>query len=96
MLTNPISPPGWNAPRRSLLLVHPDGLAAAATNDELNISIDNPMPDFGGIAKAAAGGDMYADRAERADELEGVLKQAIAEVQAGRPAVVDCKVLSGC
>jgi hypothetical protein len=76
--------------------VHPYGLASKATNDELNISIDNPMPDFGGIAKAAAGGDLFAARVDRAKDLRGVLTEALAEVRAGRPAVVDCKVVTGC
>src|SRR5690606_19534230 len=42
---------GWNAPRRSLLLVHPDGLGSKATNEEINISFE-PSPDYAGIAKA--------------------------------------------
>jgi len=79
-----------------MLLVHPDGDGASATNDELNISIDKPTPDYAGIAKAAAGGDLFTGKVERADELEDLLKQAISEVQAGRSAVLDCKVVNGC
>lgn len=87
--------PGWNAPRRSLLLVHPDGLGSKATNEEINISFD-PVPDYAGIAKAAAGGDIHAFKVEGAAELESVLKDAIAKVQAGQTAVVDCVVAPGC
>ncbi|CAI6087161.1 unnamed protein product [Clonostachys chloroleuca] len=46
---------GWNAPRRPMLLVHPNGLAAKATNEEIKISFE-PAPDYAGIAKAAGGG----------------------------------------
>ena len=50
------------------------------------------MPDYSGIAKAAAGGDIHAAKVDQASELESVLKEAIAKVQAGQTAVVDCKV----
>lgn len=86
---------GWNAPRRSLLLVHPDGLGANATNEEINIAF-NPSPDYAGIAKAAGGGDVFAARVDKADELESVLKAAIEAVESGQAAVVDCKVELGC
>lgn len=85
---------GWNAPRKSLLLVHPEGLGSKATNEEINISFD-PVPDFSGIAKAAAGGDLHAVRVEQASELEQVLKEAVAAVQGGQTAVVDAKVNLG-
>ena len=69
---------GWNAPRKSLLLVHPDGLGSQATNEEINISFD-PVPDFSGIAKAAAGGDLYAARVDKVDDLDrgGPLPEAV-------------------
>lgn len=86
---------GWNAPRRSLLLVHPDGLGSKATNEEINISFD-PVPDYAGIAKAAAGGDIHTAKVKEAAELESVLKEAIAKVQAGQTAVVDCFVAPDC
>lgn len=86
---------GWHAPRRSLLLVHPEGLGSKATNEEANLSFD-PVPDYSGIAKAAADGDLFAARVSQASELEGVLKEAIAKVQGGQTAVIDCKVVPGC
>jgi thiamine pyrophosphate-dependent acetolactate synthase large subunit-like protein len=86
---------GWNAPRKSLLLVHPDGLGSKATNEEINISFD-PAPDYAGIAKAAAGGDIFAGRVDKAAELEDMLKKAIEAVQGGQTAVLDCKVAMGC
>ncbi|KAM0436602.1 hypothetical protein ACHAPT_002310 [Fusarium lateritium] len=95
VLTIVLNNKGWNAPRRSLLLVHPDGLGSKATNEEINISFD-PVPDYSGIAKAAAGGDIHAAKVDQASELESVLKEAIARVQAGQTAVVDCKVAPDC
>lgn len=86
---------GWNAPRKSLLLVHPNGLGSTATNEEINISFD-PVPDFSGIAKAAAGGKLYAAKVEKAKALDDVLKEAIESVKGGQSAVLDCKVLKDC
>lgn len=86
---------GWNAPRRSLVLVHPEGLGSKASNEEINISFD-PVPDFSGIAKAAAGGELFAAKVEKADELKEVLARAIEVVKGGQSAVLDCKVVSGC
>jgi thiamine pyrophosphate-dependent acetolactate synthase large subunit-like protein len=83
---------GWNAPRKSLLLVHPEGLGSKATNEELNISFA-PVPDYAGIAKAAAGGELFA---EKASDLEDVLTRAIESVKNGTTAVIDAVVKSGC
>ncbi|KAK4234222.1 thiamine pyrophosphate enzyme, N-terminal TPP binding domain-containing protein [Achaetomium macrosporum] len=95
VLTIVLNNKGWNAPRKSLLLVHPDGLGSKATNEEINISFD-PVPDYAGIAKAAAGGDLFAARVDKAADLEKVLKEAIEAVQGGQTAVLDCKVAMGC
>ena len=75
--------------------MHPTGLASQADNKEINISFD-PQPDYAGIAKAAAGGDLFAARVDKAADLEGVLKEAIEAVQSGQSAVVDCKVELNC
>ncbi len=82
---------GWNAPRKSLLLVHPDGEGSRATNEEINISFD-PCPDYSGIAKAAADGNIHTARIGQAAELEDALKKAIEAVQGGQTAVLDIKV----
>src|SRR5690606_5831659 len=95
VLTIVLNNEGWNAPRRSLLLVHPDGGGSKASNEELNISL-SPSPDYSGIAKAAAGGDLFAARVDGAEELESVLAKAIESVKGGTSAVLDCKVVSGC
>ena len=80
---------GWHAPKRSLLLVHPDGAGSKATNEELNISFA-PSPDYAGIAKAAAGGRLYAGRAGTVGELQKILREAVESVQGGVGAVLDC------
>ncbi|KAK4460506.1 putative Benzoylformate decarboxylase [Cladorrhinum samala] len=95
ILTIVLNNKGWNAPRRSLLLVHPDGLGANATNEEINIEF-SPSPDYAGIAKAATGGDLFAERVDKAADLEDVLGRAIKAVQGGQTAVLDCKVATGC
>lgn len=79
---------GWNAPKRSLLLVHPDGVGSKATNEELNISFA-PSPDYAGIAKAAAGGNLWAGHASTVAELADLLPKAIESVKSGVGAVLD-------
>ncbi|KAI0379615.1 thiamine diphosphate-binding protein [Hypomontagnella monticulosa] len=95
VLTIVLNNKGWNAPRKSMLLVHPDGLGSKATNEEINISFD-PVPDYSGIAKAAAGGDLFAAKVDKAGDLERVIKDAIKAVEGGQSAVLDCKVTLGC
>lgn len=76
-------------------MVHPDGLGSKATNEELNISFA-PVPDYAGIAKAAAGGNLFAEKVVKASDLEDVLKRAVESVQNGVTAVIDAVVVSGC
>lgn len=82
---------GWNAPRRSLLLVHPSGDGSRASNEELNISF-KPSPDYAGIARAAAGGDLWADRASTIEELGAKLKEAVDVVKGGKGAVLEAQL----
>ncbi|KAK6069930.1 thiamine pyrophosphate enzyme [Seiridium cupressi] len=95
VLTIILNNKGWNAPRKSLLLVHPEGAGSKATNEEINISF-HPVPDYSGIAKAAAGGDLFAAKIDKASELDGILQKAIETVQGGQSAVLDVKVNLGC
>jgi thiamine pyrophosphate-dependent acetolactate synthase large subunit-like protein len=95
VLTIVLNNNGWNAPRKSLLLVHPDGEGSRATNEELNISFA-PTPDYAGIAKAAAGKNLFTATVERADELEKVMKRAVESVESGIGAVVEVRVVVGC
>lgn len=71
-----------------MLLVHPNGEGSKVSNEELNISFA-PTPDYAGIAKAAAGGDLYAASADTAEELDKVLAEAVEQVLGGKPAVID-------
>lgn len=91
ILTIVLNNKGWNAPRRSLLLVHPDGEGSRSTNEELNISL-NPTPDYAGIAKAAAGGELWAGRASTVKELSEQLPQAIQSVLSGKTAVLEAQL----
>lgn len=85
---------GWNAPRKSYQLIHPEGAASKASNEDIHISFA-PSPDYAGIAAAAGAGDVHALRVEDASQLEAVLKDAVAKVQAGNTAVVDCRIVAG-
>jgi hypothetical protein len=82
---------GWNAPRKSLLLVHPDGAGSKATNEDLNISFV-PTPDYAGIAKAASGGKIWAGCARSAKELGELLPEAIESVKGGVGAVLEVRL----
>lgn len=88
ILTIVLNNKGWNAPRRSMLLVHPDGEGSKVSNEELNISFA-PTPDYSGIAKAASGGEIWAAHASTAEELGKLLPEAIQSVLDGRSAVLD-------
>lgn len=82
---------GWNAPKRSALLVHPKGLSSEATNEELCIEFD-PSPDYAGIAKAAGGGDIWGGKATSVNDLDGLIKEAVEVVKGGKSAVLEVVV----
>lgn len=69
-------------------------MGSKVTNEELNISFA-PVPDYAGIAKAAAGGKLFAEKVAKAADLEDVLKRAIDSVLNGTTAVVDAVVVKG-
>jgi thiamine pyrophosphate-dependent acetolactate synthase large subunit-like protein len=89
VLTIVLNNDGWNAPRRSTLLVHPHGEASQVSNSEIHISLANPNPDFAGIAVAASGGTAWGRKVDTMEELERGLKEAVEIVQGGRSAVLD-------
>lgn len=91
VLTIVLNNKGWNAPRKSMLLVHPDGHGSRATNEELNISFA-PTPDYAGIAKAAAGGELWAGRASTVAQLADQLPKAVESVVNGRAAVLEAQL----
>jgi thiamine pyrophosphate-dependent acetolactate synthase large subunit-like protein len=93
VLTIVLNNKGWNAPRKSMLLVHPNGLGSKSTNEELNISF-KPTPDYAGIAKAASGGICWAGIASDAKSLDEKLKEAVRVVtEEGRSAVLDAQIM---
>jgi thiamine pyrophosphate-dependent acetolactate synthase large subunit-like protein len=91
ILTIVLNNKGWNAPRRSMLLVHPEGDGSRATNEDLNISFA-PTPDYAGIAKAAAGGELWSGRAATVAELAQKLPDAIKSVLDGKAAVLEAQL----
>ncbi|KAK6008875.1 hypothetical protein QM012_000778 [Aureobasidium pullulans] len=91
ILTIVLNNKGWNAPRQSMLLVHPDGEGSKVSNEELNISFAS-TPDYAGIAKAAAGGRCWTAIANTATELEKALTAAVRAVKTGVSAVVDARL----
>ncbi|KAH0316762.1 thiamine diphosphate-binding protein, partial [Aureobasidium melanogenum] len=88
VLTIVLNNKGWNAPRHSMLLVHPDGEGSKMSNEELNISF-GPTPDYSGIARAASGGRCWSGIASTASKLEELLPLAVKAVQSGKCAVLD-------
>ncbi|KAK5686544.1 hypothetical protein LTS10_002664 [Elasticomyces elasticus] len=91
VLTIVINNNGWNAPRKSLLLVHPDGLGSKVSNEELNISFE-PNPNYSDIAKGASGGKCWGKKASNVEELTRLLPEAVAAVQSGVSALLDARV----
>ncbi|KAL4920118.1 hypothetical protein BDW62DRAFT_199206 [Aspergillus aurantiobrunneus] len=91
VLTIVLNNKGWNAPRKSMLLVHPNGDGSRATNEDLNISFA-PTPDYSGVAKAASGGHIWAGRAATVAELSKLLSEAIQSVLDGTGAVLEAQL----
>ncbi|KAL2825217.1 hypothetical protein BDW59DRAFT_172498 [Aspergillus cavernicola] len=91
VLTIVLNNKGWNAPRRSMLLVHPNGDGSRATNEDLNISFA-PTPDYPGVAKAASGGHIWAGRAATIADLGKLLPEAIQSVLNGTGAVLEAQL----
>lgn len=78
---------GWNAPKQSVLAMHPDGSAAAA--NDFRVSFD-PEADLAGIAAAAGGA--HAATVTYPDELPGALAGAVKATCGGRSAVVSVRL----
>lgn len=89
--TNVIPNTGWNAPRNSVTLVHPNGCASRKSNEELNISFA-PVPDYTGIAKSAAGGTAWASIVRNAGELDAALTEAVKQVHRGVSAILEVRL----
>ncbi|PVI02989.1 thiamine pyrophosphate enzyme [Periconia macrospinosa] len=90
-LTIVLNNKGWNAPRNSLLLVHPEGVGSKVDNEGIGISFA-PTPDYSGIAKAAAGHRAWAGCATSVKELNELLPQAVDSVKRGTLAVLEVRL----
>lgn len=85
---------GWKSPRLSTLLVHPNGMAANTSGDNIGVTFGDreTRPQYANIAVSAAGGDSKAWGATivcGASNMEDVLSEAVDVVQKGRSAVVE-------
>lgn len=67
---------GWRATRQCVADVHPRGVAASITNDELGIALEDDGPDYGEVAKAAANGHLWTKRVTRTADVENALIEA--------------------
>lgn len=92
-LTIVINNGGWKATRSCINDVHPGGLASNTTDEGLGIDLRMEGPDYCGIAKAAANGNLFTARVEKAAELEDVLKRAVMAVEEGIGAIVDAVII---
>jgi len=75
---------GWNAPKASSLLVHPEGTAKKNDRYWITMSARARLADI-----ATAAGGAAAFRVSRQAELAATLAEAMAVVRGGRSAVVD-------
>lgn len=75
---------GWNAPKASTLLVHPEGTAKRRDRYWITTSA---RARFADIAAAASGAAAF--RVDKLAELDGTLQQALQIVRGGRSAVVE-------
>ncbi|PLB44214.1 thiamine diphosphate-binding protein [Aspergillus steynii IBT 23096] len=81
---------GWNATRQCLADVHPQGVAAGLTNQDLGISLVDDGPNYGEVAKAAANGNLWTRRVARVDQLDEALQEGIrVVVEEKKSAVLD-------
>ncbi len=74
---------GWKAPKSSALAVHPDGYASRA--NDIGVAFD-PPPDYSGIAAAAGGA--FAQKVDRAEDVEDALAAAMHAVRNEKRAAV--------
>ena len=79
---------GWNAPKVSTLLLHPEGTAKRRDRYWITVGARARLADI-----AAAAGGCAAFRVSQAAHLKATLQEAMAIVRGGRSAVVDVVTL---
>lgn len=87
-LTVVINNGGWKATRSCINDVHPDGLASRITDEGLGIDLQADGPDYCGIAKAGANGNLFTAKVEKVAELKSTLEEAVKAVEGGIGAVI--------
>lgn len=87
-LTIVINNGGWNAPKASTLLVHPQGRALKSDQFWITSTRNSRLADI-----AAAAGGAHAFRVSNFSELASTLKQAIKTVRQGQTCVVEVMTL---
>ena len=75
---------GWNAPKVSTLLVHPEGTAKRRDRYWTTVGARARLAEV-----ATAAGNAAAFRVEQLAQLDATLQEALATVRGGRSAVVD-------
>uniref|UniRef100_A0A093V3V8 Benzoylformate decarboxylase n=1 Tax=Talaromyces marneffei PM1 TaxID=1077442 RepID=A0A093V3V8_TALMA len=91
MLTVVLNNGGWNAPRNSMLLLHPHGHGSQVTNESLHISF-KPNPKYAEIANAASGGHARSVSVSTVEQLLEELPGAIEQVTNGGISVLDVQL----
>src|SRR5262249_47786251 len=74
----------WEAVKRSVLGLYPDG--RAKTSDRFPLPARPPSPHFEGVVRAVAG---HGERVERPADVAPALKRGLAAVREGRPALLN-------
>jgi len=87
-LTIVINNGGWNAPKASTLLVHPQGRALKSDQFWITSTRNSRLADI-----AAAAGGAHAFRVSNFSELASTLEQAIKTVRQGQTCVVEVMTL---
>ncbi|QBR90291.1 thiamine pyrophosphate-requiring protein [Microbacterium wangchenii] len=78
---------GWNATKRNVERIHPDGVAVRSDRYWVNLQ---QSADFGGIAAAA--GEAWSAIVSDLGALEGALRAGLEQVRAGTSAVVTVRM----
>jgi len=87
-LTIVINNGGWNAPKASTLLVHPQGRAQQSDQFWITSTRNSRLADI-----AAAAGDAHAFRVSNFSELASTLENAVQRVKQGQTCVVEVLTL---
>ncbi|KAF2097854.1 acetolactate synthase [Rhizodiscina lignyota] len=83
---------GWKATRSCVNDVHPGGLAAGMSDEQLAIDLKMEGPDYCGIAKAGSNGHLRTWKINRWEDLKAALQEAVVAVQNGTGAIIDAVV----